>query len=179
MHLCIQRKLESAFQNGVKPRNLDNANKLLEFFIAGLESVNTGSDAVEDIDMLTMMAEDMGKYCPTADDAVKALGQRMAETVRLNLVPFDEWKARHRRLRETADEVTAYRNEQARRLCEESGLDGNLLGIHPHNAAISRDAGQPWPGIDYAKVDECMALMRSEFAAYDMVAAWDKRLRCY
>jgi len=41
---------------------------------------------------------------------------------------------------------------EARAECAAAGLDPGLLGIHPHNATVSRSYGHPWPGVDYRKV---------------------------
>jgi len=51
---------------------------------------------------------------------------------------------------------------RAQKLCKEAGLDPTLLGIHPHNAMVSFNAGKPWPGVDYAKVRQVLHLTRAK-----------------
>ena len=39
----------------------------------------------------------------------------------------------------------------------------DLLGIHPHNAMLDYQAGKPWPGVDYVKVEEIQRIIHEEF----------------
>jgi hypothetical protein len=54
-------------------------------------------------------------------------------------------------LKRRADAYARSVNDRARALCYEAGLDGSLLGIHPHNAMVSLHYGEPWPEVDYKK----------------------------
>jgi hypothetical protein len=56
-------------------------------------------------------------------------------------------------LKRRADNYAKSVNDRARALCRETGLCGDLLGIHPHNAMIDYNAGRPWPEVkDWSKV---------------------------
>lgn len=68
---------------------------------------------------------------------------------------MQEWQATAQKLRDHADKVAAEYREHARELCQEAGLDPNLLGIHPHNALCGLASGEPWPNVDYNKVKLC------------------------
>lgn len=46
-----------------------------------------------------------------------------------------------------------------KRLCRDAGLDGDLLGIHPHNAMVSFHYGKPWPNVDYKIVRKILWMM--------------------
>jgi hypothetical protein len=90
---------------------------------------------------------------------------------------YDEWYAKYSRMSAIADRCRSMRNDRARKLCAESGLDPTLLGIHPHNAMHSLRDGNPWPRIDYSKVRACLRELAHEFDAARIVDAWDKRVR--
>ena len=79
--------------------------------------------------------------------------------------------------RDLADKISAMRANRARKACIDAGLDGNLLGIHPHNAMVSRHHGKPWPNVDYSKVRLCLRIMRDLPNPHDIVSAWDRRVR--
>jgi hypothetical protein len=86
-------------------------------------------------------------------------------------------KYRYSELRERAERIVKMRLAHARKLCASSGLDANLLGIHPHNAMIDYRAGRPWPGIDYSKVRACMRELEHEFDAMRVLDKFVARLR--
>ena len=85
-------------------------------------------------------------------------------------------KETYRRLADTAERIVRMRTKRARRACVEAGLDGGLLGIHPHNAMVSKDYGKPWPGINYSKVRLCLRIMRDLPNPNDIVTTWYKRV---
>ncbi len=89
----------------------------------------------------------------------------------------NEWKAKHARLSGIADRVSEYRRLRAKRLCFEAGLDPGLLGIHPHNAMVSRHYGKPWPGVNYSKVRACVRVIESMYVPSSIVTRWDRRVR--
>ena len=62
----------------------------------------------------------------------------------------------YNQLRRRCDAIAKIRNDRARQLCADAGLDPTLLGIHPHNAQCSYEYGKPWPDVDYHKVRECL-----------------------
>lgn len=88
----------------------------------------------------------------------------------------NEWCIRYRRMQAIADRVAASRIRRARRLCKAAGLDPSLLGIHPHNAMCSLEAGKPWPGVNYSKVRACMRLLNMPSPS-QIVHRWDVRVR--
>lgn len=96
--------------------------------------------------------------------------------MRATIEHVTDWAKRYRRLRDIAERVERMRIDRARKLCVEAGLDGNLLGIHPHNAWISRQAGQPWPGVDDSKLRACLRVLNLP-SAHRVVTAWDHRVR--
>lgn len=65
---------------------------------------------------------------------------------------FDQWKNQAHSIRVRAERVSNSIREEARVLSAQAGLDPSLLGIHPHNAMCSYEAGQPWAGVDYKLV---------------------------
>ena len=65
---------------------------------------------------------------------------------------FHEWQALAQRLHARADIVTRQILADARRTCKASGLDPDLLGIHPHNAMCGLEYDHPWPDVDYSLV---------------------------
>lgn len=89
----------------------------------------------------------------------------------------DEWSRRYTRLRTIAEGIDKSRTARARRLCQEAGLDPTLLGIHPHNAMCGLAYGNPWPGVDYQKVRECLWMMARSGEGYRIVDRWSKRVR--
>lgn len=72
----------------------------------------------------------------------------------------------YRELKDRCDRIAQMRNNTARRLCKEAGLDPNLLGIHPHNAMCGYRAGKPWREVDYSKVRACIRELSREFDAH-------------
>jgi len=90
---------------------------------------------------------------------------------------LEEWRERYALLTAIAKRVQESRNNRARRLCAEAGLDSSLLGIHPHNAMVSFRYGKPWKGINYSKVRACMRELNREFEASAIVTRWDRRVR--
>ena len=75
----------------------------------------------------------------------------------------------YRALAECAERIAKSRNDRARKLCFASGLDGNLLGIHPHNAMIDYRAGRPWHGVNYSLVRQCIRVCDSQWDAKHIV----------
>lgn len=74
---------------------------------------------------------------------------------------FEVMQSRLRRYQSISDRIIEMRRQRARKVCAEAGLDPDLLGIHPHNAMCSYEAGKPWPGINYSKVRLCLRIQRS------------------
>lgn len=68
-----------------------------------------------------------------------------------------------RSIRDRANRLEASIRDQARQTCKAAGLDPNLLGIHPHNAMVSFEHGQPWTGVDYSLVRKTLWLMDRAF----------------
>lgn len=87
------------------------------------------------------------------------------------------WSARYRRMSDIADRIHAMRLERARKACSDAGLDPGLLGIHPHNAMVSAEYGQPWPEIDYSKVRLCIRIMERLPSPSALISTWDRRVR--
>jgi len=75
-------------------------------------------------------------------------------------------------MRERAEAVAESIYQRARAACEASGLDPDYLGIHPHNAMVSYNAGQPWQGIDYSKVRLCQRLIERSWEPMRIVRRW-------
>lgn len=69
----------------------------------------------------------------------------------------------YRALAKVAESIARSRNDRARKLCFEAGLDGNLLGIHPHNAMVDYHAGRPWRGVNYSLVRQCIRVRESQW----------------
>ena len=90
-----------------------------------------------------------------------------------------EWCKRYSVLKGKADSICLSIRERARQACVKAGLDGNLLGIHPHNAMVSLEHGKPWDGVDYHYVRLCLHLQHEMWKPYRIVEAWDKRVRGY
>ena len=88
-----------------------------------------------------------------------------------------EWVAKYGRMRDIADRIAKMRVARLRRISVEAGLDPQLLGIHPHNAWLAFEAGEPWAGVNYSKVRLIRRLQASEFTPSRIIAAWDKRVR--
>ena len=89
----------------------------------------------------------------------------------------EQWSLTYRKYQNIADRVARMRNDRARQACKDAGLDPSLLGIHPHNAMCSFQAGHPWPEVDYSKVRLCLRILASEFDADRIVERWDRRVR--
>lgn len=66
-------------------------------------------------------------------------------------------------IRERAQRVTRMIIDDARATCNAAGLDGSLLGIHPHNAMVSAHYGKPWPGVDYSLVRKTLWLIERSY----------------
>ena len=69
--------------------------------------------------------------------------------------------------------------EQARQTCYAAGLDGGLLGIHPHNAMVSFRAGQPWAEVDYSLCRRTLWLIEQSYSPGRIVSRvlgrlWDR-----
>jgi hypothetical protein len=90
---------------------------------------------------------------------------------------FERWLDAYRALREHAEAMGAILNGLARDISADAGLDPGLLGIHPHNAMVSHDAGAPWAGVDYNRVQVVLDLLRHQFDAYRMIDAFDLAVR--
>jgi hypothetical protein len=86
------------------------------------------------------------------------------------------WTAKYRKMRDISDRIDRMRYERKRTLCAEAGLDPNLLGIQPHNAMISADAGKPWPEVDYSKVRALLRVERMPSPS-EILSRWDRRVR--
>lgn len=76
------------------------------------------------------------------------------------------WQAKYSQARSIAERIDKLVWHRMRKLCQEAGLDPNLLGIHPHNAMCSYKAGRPWPNVDYSKVRKIFWLAPRQFAGY-------------
>lgn len=72
--------------------------------------------------------------------------------------------------------IAKMRNDHARQLCKDAGLDPQLLGIHPHNAMCSFHDGKPWPNVNYSKVRACIRELNREFEASAILDRLYKRL---
>ena len=89
----------------------------------------------------------------------------------------DEWCAKYRRMRGIAERISESRYARARKLCAAAGLDPGLLGIHPHNAMCSFEAGQPWKGVNYSLVRACIREMNRAYEGFRILESWDRRVR--
>ena len=65
--------------------------------------------------------------------------------------------------------------ERARDACEQAGLSRDLLGIHPHNAMVSFNAGEPWRGVDYSKVRLSLRLQRMAWEPSRVLEQWSRK----
>ena len=81
-----------------------------------------------------------------------------------------------RRAQDMAERITKSIVNRARKICYASGLDGAMLGIHPHNAMVSLNAGHPWKGINYNLVRQCLWLCNRAYDAHKLVDAYYKRV---
>lgn len=90
---------------------------------------------------------------------------------------FTDWETKYQKMMKMADLIRDNRMTRARRLCDEAGLDSRLLGIHPHNAMNALRRGEPWKGVDYQKVRECLYVSSTAHDAYRIVERWDRRVR--
>lgn len=82
-------------------------------------------------------------------------------------VTFEQWERLAQNLHNHADKVAAAFRARAKELCQESGLDPSLLGIHPHNAMVSFEQGKPWPNVDYTKVKLCLWFLDNQWMVYN------------
>ena len=85
-------------------------------------------------------------------------------------------KEKYNHAHEISERIVKMRNDHARRVCKEAGLDPTLLGIHPHNAMCSFHSGQPWPGVNYSKVRLCQRILDTEFQSSRIVDRYYNRL---
>jgi hypothetical protein len=179
MHIQLESKLLEGYWAGLS----DATDHLATHFLAGLQKAGEEDNGpcifyVEDIHGLFTLAYEMGKDSNDANpQTANDFGRELYKVVATTSLTFDEWRKRYIQRKEVATAISHRRNNRARRLCSESGLDPNLLGIHPHNATVSRDTGNPWPGIDYAKVDACIHELHNEFTAFNAVSDWDREIR--
>ncbi len=90
---------------------------------------------------------------------------------------LDEWRDRYRKLKDLAEEFSLRLNDEARQMCVDSGLSGDLLGIHPHNAMCGLENGRPWEDVDYNRVRICQDLLAIQFDAHRIVSKWDEAVR--
>jgi hypothetical protein len=88
-----------------------------------------------------------------------------------------EWQKAYADLKMLAGMMSRIFNDLARHISADAGLSPDLLGIHPHNALVSRDAGQPWAEVDYNRAQAVKDLLDHEFDANGMVDAFDKAVR--
>jgi hypothetical protein len=79
-------------------------------------------------------------------------------------------------LRKRCERIARMRNNRARQLCREAGLDPNLLGIHPHNAMCSFHDGKPWPEVNYSKCRATIWMLKREFEPMHVLDKLYKRL---
>lgn len=85
---------------------------------------------------------------------------------------WNELCVQYAALRIVADATAAELTDKAREACKRAGLDPGLLGIHPHNAMVSYDAGHPWVGIDYGQVRLCLYLIEVSYGPHRELARW-------
>ncbi len=90
---------------------------------------------------------------------------------------LSDWKARYDRIAGIAQRVSDMRRDRARAACLAAGLDPELLGIHPHNAMVSLNAGKPWRNVDYSLVRKTLWLIEQSYLPSRLVTAWDRRVR--
>jgi hypothetical protein len=76
---------------------------------------------------------------------------------------FTEWQQFAQAVHARAERVKAMILEDARRTCKAAGLSPDLLGIHPHNAMVSFNAGKPWPEVDYSLCRKTIWLCERSF----------------
>jgi len=63
----------------------------------------------------------------------------------------------------------------AQEACRKAGLDSSMPGLHTHNAIVSENRGQPWPGVDYHQAHIAHDLLQMRWEPYHAVDAWAKR----
>lgn len=174
MHSCIENALARAFRMGL---SCDNPDEMAGKFCEGLnDPVANSVDGVEDIRGLMTLAREMGKDCVGTTDAYD-MGRNMAALVKETSVNQDEWIVRYLRLKAIESRIETRLHYRAKRLCEEAGLDDSLLGIHPHNASVARNTGNPWPNVDYAKVDQCLEALSHQYDYSRYMSQWDHEIR--
>lgn len=179
MHTVLETKLAEAFLKGVKKEGKELPVTLTGAFRHGLNESEVSKNViyVEDIRGLVTLAYGMGRDVTDEQDASR-LGGELATLVAASAITHDEWRRRYILRRKVAETIQLRCEARARKLCKEAGLDPTLLGIHPHNATASRDAGQPWSGIDYAKVDACMDELRHAYDFFrDNLESWHQEVR--
>jgi hypothetical protein len=89
---------------------------------------------------------------------------------------FIEWRTQYSAMKQRADRVSSMINDRARKACADAGLDPELLGIHPHNAMVSYEYGNPWLGVDYHFVRLSLHLQKKQFEPYRLVEQWNNRV---
>ncbi len=78
-------------------------------------------------------------------------------------------------MKDRADRIRNMICDRAREACQEAGLDPNLLGIHPHNAMIDREAGRLWPEVNYSKCRLTLRLLDYQWEPGRIVDRWYRR----
>ena len=87
-----------------------------------------------------------------------------------------EWQERYTLARERAERTSRMILDRARTCAFRAGLDPHLLGIHPHNAMVSFNSGNPWPGVDYHLVRKCLWLQKRAWEPTRLAEAYGSRL---
>jgi hypothetical protein len=88
---------------------------------------------------------------------------------------FEEWRTQYSALKNRADRVSNMITERAREACKQAGLCGDLLGIHPHNAMCSYEAGKPWPEVDYHYCRLSLHLQEKSYEPYRILEQWHQK----
>lgn len=91
----------------------------------------------------------------------------------LSSISLDEWKETYLKLDDLRNQWQRVINDQARKLSADAGLDPNLLGVHPHNAMVAYNAGNPWPNVDYDRVKMVQKLLEIQFDTSRCIEKWD------
>lgn len=176
-HVQLLNRLTESFREGMAFENKVDVGSLSESFRRGMEGGKADNVMhVENLEGLKTLAYDMGRDVQDWGDGQK-MGQEMARWVKAFEISHSEWVKRYQTRKGLANHIANRRNNRARRLCTESGLDPNLLGIHPHNAMVAMEAGHPWEGVDYDLVKACQDELRNEFDPHKAVSEWDQSVR--
>jgi hypothetical protein len=88
---------------------------------------------------------------------------------------FQEWQAQYSRYRNQADRISAMITDRARQACKDAGLCADLLGIHPHNAICSLEAGKPWPEVNYHYARLALHLQEKSWEPYRLLEQWHEK----